>query len=146
MRKPGAHFVDVELEVPFHDVDSLKIVWHGHYYKYAEIGRTALMRAHAMDFDRLEAAGYGTVVIETKCRYSFSLRYGDRFRIRSWFEDVEHRVNIAFEIYNLTQSRRSARGQVILATIDREGRLLLETPELLVQLLKGAEFTSQAGV
>ena len=25
--------VSVELEVPFHDVDSLHIVWHGHYYK-----------------------------------------------------------------------------------------------------------------
>ena len=146
MRKPADFFVDVELEVPFHDVDSLKIVWHGHYYKYAEIGRTALMRRHAMDFDRLEKAGYGTVVIETKCRYAFPLRYGDRFRVRSWIEDVEHRVTIAFEIYDLTHERRAARGQVILATIDREGRLLLETPAELIALLRGSEFDSRSSV
>ena len=48
--------------------------------------------------------------------------------MRSWFEDIEHRVTIAFEIFNLTHDRRAARGQVILATVDREGRLLLETP------------------
>ena len=139
MRKPADFFVDVELEVPFHDVDSLKIVWHGHYYKYAEIGRTALMRAHAMDFERLEKVGYGTVAIESKCRYAFPLRYGEKFRVRSWFEDIEHRVTIAFEIFNLTQNRRSARGQVVLATIDREGRLLLETPPELLSLLQGSE-------
>ena len=39
----------VELEVPLHDVDVLGIVWHGHYYKYLEAARTALLqigRAH----------------------------------------------------------------------------------------------------
>jgi acyl-CoA thioester hydrolase len=121
VRRPGASSVDVELEVPFHDVDSLKIVWHGHYYKYAEIGRTALMRSRGMDFDTLARTGFGTVVIETRCRYSYPLRYGDKLRVRSWFDDVENRIAIGFEIFNLTQDRRSARGH---------------TPHELVQFLR----------
>ena len=28
---------DVIIEVPFHDVDTMDVVWHGHYLKYFEI-------------------------------------------------------------------------------------------------------------
>jgi len=136
VRKPAHNAVDVELEVPFHDVDALNIVWHGHYYKYAEIGRTALMRSRGLDYGSPATVGRGSVVIETRCRYAYPLRYGNKFRVRSWFLDVEHRICIAFEIYNITENRRSARGFTTMATIDAEGNLLLETPHDVVQLLR----------
>ena len=28
---------EVVIEVPFHDVDIMNVVWHGHYLKYFEI-------------------------------------------------------------------------------------------------------------
>ena len=34
----------VELEVPFHDVDVMHVAWHGHYVKYFELARCALLR------------------------------------------------------------------------------------------------------
>jgi len=34
------HAIEIRLEVPFHDVDALRIVWHGHYLKYLELART----------------------------------------------------------------------------------------------------------
>ena len=40
--------VEVELEVPFHDVDMLQLVWHGHYYKYFELARTQLLRQRGL--------------------------------------------------------------------------------------------------
>jgi acyl-CoA thioester hydrolase len=128
--------VDVELEVPFHDVDSLNIVWHGHYYKYAEIGRTALMRARGLDMHQLKTASRSTLVVDTHCRYMSPLRYGDRFRVRSWVASVDHKIVVGFEIYNLTHQRRSAHGHAVLATIDGEGRLLSETPRELADALK----------
>ena len=32
-----------QVEVPFHDVDAMDVCWHGHYLKYFEIGRAALV-------------------------------------------------------------------------------------------------------
>ena len=32
----------VEFEVPFHDVDWARIVWHGHDCKYLELARRAV--------------------------------------------------------------------------------------------------------
>ena len=34
---------DVMIEVPFHDVDTMNVVWHGHYLKYFEIARCKLL-------------------------------------------------------------------------------------------------------
>jgi acyl-CoA thioester hydrolase len=136
LRRPSPKSVDVELEVPFHDVDALKVVWHGHYSKYVEIGSMALMRSRGLDLDELERLGHRTVIIETRCRHIYPLRYGERFRIRSWFEDLEYRICIGFEVLNLTQGRRSARGHTIMASLDPEGRLLLVTPLDLVQRLR----------
>ena len=44
------HETSVEIEVPFHDVDALRIVWHGHYYKYLELARTQLLRSREQTF------------------------------------------------------------------------------------------------
>jgi acyl-CoA thioester hydrolase len=128
--------VDVDLEVHFYDVDSLHIVWHGNYYKYAEIGRTALLRSRGFDLVDLGRGGRGTVVIETRCRHTFPLRYGEKFRVRSWFEDIEHRICIGFEVVNLTQQKRSALGHTILACLDSQGQLLLATPDDIVERLR----------
>jgi acyl-CoA thioester hydrolase len=40
IEKPHLHKTRVELDVPFHDVDLQRVVWHGHYYKYFEVART----------------------------------------------------------------------------------------------------------
>ena len=121
--------VEVELEVPFHDVDPLHVVWHGHYYKYMEIARTHLLRARGLDGPDMLVLGYALYVIESRCRYAFPLRYGERFRVSAEIVDIDNRINISYEIYNLTQGRRSARGKTALVTTDMEGHMFLETPE-----------------
>ena len=120
--------VEVELEVPFHDVDGLHVVWHGHYYKYFEIARTALFRACKLDVPDMIELGYRMVVIESKCRHVFPLRYGDKFRVSAWFKEFEYRLHVAFEVWNLTADRRAAKGHTMLATLDAGGNLLLATP------------------
>lgn len=119
----------VELEVPFHDVDALRVVWHGHYYKYMEIARTKLLRERGLDGLQMLDLGYHFLVIESRCRYVFPLRYGETFRVTARFLDIDNRVNISYAIFNLSQGRRTAKGRTALATTDLEGKLLLETPE-----------------
>ena len=122
------HETSIEHEVPFHDVDVTQRVWHGHYYKYFEMARSALFRTCSLEDIDLIPRRFGLYVIETHCRYVFPLRYGDRMRICAWFRDVEHRLSIGYEVANLSQGRCAARGHTILAIVDREDRLLLETP------------------
>jgi acyl-CoA thioester hydrolase len=133
---PRLHPVSVEIEVPFHDVDALGVVWHGHYYKYLELARTRLLRSIGLDAGDLIGTRYGFVVVETRCRYVHPLRYGERARVDAWLRDVRNRIHVAYEITNLTRACRAARAKTILVTLDRGGRLLLETPDEILQRIQ----------
>jgi acyl-CoA thioester hydrolase len=128
--------VSVEMEVPFYDVDPLQIVWHGNYYKYVEVARTKLMRMKGIDGLELVKSNYLLVVIESKCRHSFPLYYGDLFRVDAWFKDIDYRINVGFEIFNKTHNRRAAHGHTILASLDSDGHLLIGTPNTLLERLR----------
>jgi acyl-CoA thioesterase FadM len=75
------------------------------------------------------------MVIEASCRYTSALRYGDRVRISAWFQDLRRRLVIGYEIQNLSDGRRAARGQTTLGVVDREDRLLLEVPAAILERL-----------
>ena len=129
------HEASLDFEVPFHDVDVLGIVWHGHYYKYMELGRTALMRARGLDIAEIRRAGYAQLLVDSHCRYTVPLRYGDRGRVHAWFAGLRPRLGVSYRIRNLTHDRCSARGHTELVALGRDGVMLPETPDDLLELI-----------
>ncbi len=131
---PGA--VAIEVEVPFHDVDLLQVVWHGHYLKYLELARTALLRARRLDAQDLVDLGLRFLVAESHLRHVYALRYADRARVSAWFLEIENRLRIAYHIENLTTGRLAAQGITVLVTTLADGVLCLETPAPLLERLR----------
>jgi len=129
--------------VPFHDVDGLRVVWHGHYFKYLEVARTRLLRSCGLDLGDVVGARYGFVVIDARCRHVAPLRYRDLVEIRAWFRDVKYRLCIEYEILNLTTRTRAARAHTVLASTDLEGGLLVRTPP---EILERVQSTPPAEV
>ena len=134
-RSSRLHEVRVEVEVPFHDVDALGIVWHGHYYKYFEIARTKLFRARALDAYDLQSLNVGFLVIESRCRHASPLQYGDQIEVAAWFRDLKYRIMVAYEITNLSRARRAARGHTALVTLGSDGRMHQRTPAAVLERL-----------
>lgn len=142
-RRPPDDAAVVRGEVPFHDVDPLLIVWHGHYFKYFEIARTELFRRHRIDGTDLLQLGYRFVIGHSECRHIAPLTYGDRFETRAWFLDVEHRVHVAYEVKDLGNQRRVARARTELVTTDAAGTLLLETPKAILDRIRTPHAASE---
>ncbi len=138
-RAPPASAVSIELEIPFHDVDLLQVVWHGHYHKYLELARTALLRARGLDAADLVALGYRFYVVESHVRHVFPMRYAERLRVTAWLCEVENRIGIAYELTNLTHGRRCAWASTVLVTTNADGVLCLETPPSLLDRLRAPE-------
>lgn len=136
MQPPG-HAASIEGEVPFHDVDPLRIVWHGHYFKYLEVARTALFVRHGIDGEDMLQLGYRFVISHTECRHVSPLTYRDRYRVKAWFlGDAEHRVDVGYEVWNLTADKRAARARTELVTTDEHGTMHLVTPPLIHQRIR----------
>jgi acyl-CoA thioester hydrolase len=68
MRKRGLIGAEVEIRVPFFDVDSIHVVWHGHYVKYLEQARCELLDLLGHNYDAMRASGYAWPVIDLHLR------------------------------------------------------------------------------
>ncbi len=125
----------VELEIPFHHVDVLGIAWHGHYPKYLDLARNALLRAHRLDVEDLRDLGFRFMISESFLHHASPLRYRDRVRVSAWLGEVENRIDIAYRVLDLTTGALAAEGWTALITTRADGTLCLETPpEILARL------------
>jgi acyl-CoA thioester hydrolase len=138
-RAKTRHVVSIEHEVPFHDVDLTHRVWHGHYYKYFELARTALFRRYGLDDGNLIPKQFSLYVIETRCRYTSPLHYGDAMRVSAWFKETKRRLAVSYEIKNLKHQSRAARGLTTLAIVGLDGQLLVETPPQIIERIQAAD-------
>lgn len=50
---------EICLTIPFHDVDMMQIVWHGHYVRYLEIARCALLDELDYNYNQMRESGFG---------------------------------------------------------------------------------------
>lgn len=59
----------VTLRIPFHDVDSAKVVWHGCYFKYFEVARCALLDRIGYNYDVMAESGIVWPVVKTNAKF-----------------------------------------------------------------------------
>ena len=128
--------VSIRHEVPFHDVDSVNVAWHGHYYKYFELARTALYRSINLDMDDMRRLRYAFPVIESHCRYVRALSYGQIFEVSASFKDWDAYVRINYELTCPETKRRIAYGYTKQAVCNHEGELLLAVPEIVTDAIE----------
>jgi len=90
---------ETELVVPFHDVDSMRIVWHGHYVRYFEYARSALFDDAGIDLHAYYAnTGHLFPVVRTTLKHVRPLRYKDRFFCKAKLVEVRRKIVVEFEI------------------------------------------------
>jgi len=134
---PPSDVISVDLRVPFHDVDTLRVVWHGHYVKYLELARIEYLRKKQLSIPELEAMGVMLMVTQTRVKHVSPLRDDDQFRVSARL--VEHRVRLdfEFEVLNLTSKKRAATGRSVLVALRLpSAELCLRIPDEIIRRLE----------
>jgi acyl-CoA thioester hydrolase len=106
------------VEVPFHDVDAMNVCWHGHYLKYFEIGRAALLRAFDYDYGEMQASGYLWPIVEVQLKYARPAVYGQQLEVRTQLLEYENRLKIGYEIVGCETGVRLTKGYTIQVAVD----------------------------
>ncbi|MCD6180709.1 MAG: acyl-CoA thioesterase [Bacteroidales bacterium] len=78
-----------EISIRFSEVDSLRIVWHGHYVKYLEEAREAFGKTFNIGYNDVEKAGLATPIIKVDIDYKRQLRYGDTAIVEATYVDSD---------------------------------------------------------
>lgn len=66
-----------QIRVRFNEVDSLGIVWHGHYIKYFEDGREAFGREFGLTYLDVKNHDFATPIVKMSSEHQLPLRYGE---------------------------------------------------------------------
>ena len=126
----------VEIEVPFHDIDVMGVVWHGHYVKYLEIARCALLDEIDYNYPQMKASGFGWPVIEVRIRYPQPLYFQQKVRVKARIDEWENRLKISYLIEDLNTGQRLTKAYTVQVALDLEsGEMLFASPDILLQKL-----------
>jgi len=139
MRAQGALSADVELEVRFHDVDMVGVVWHGHYLRYLENARWALMDRLDYGLERMLESGSAWPIVDLQAKYLSPARFGDRLRVRASLVEWETRLAINYLVSGHENGTRIARARTVQVAVDaRSGELQFNTPADFVARVQAA--------
>lgn len=118
------------VEIHFYDVDSLSIVWHGHYLKYLENGREAFGAKYGMAYMDIYNNGYIAPLVDLQIRYLNMVALNDTLEIETVYVPTEA-AKLIFEYAIYKQSDRTpvARATTTQVFMNREGAMEFSTPE-----------------
>jgi acyl-CoA thioester hydrolase len=118
MRSAGQLPVEIEAQVPFHDIDLAGVAWHGHYLKYFENARWALMDRLGYGLDKMLARAEGWPIVALQVKYLRPSRFGDRLRVGASLVEWENRLVINYLALNAVTGERVARAQTTQVVVE----------------------------
>ncbi|WP_019411510.1 acyl-CoA thioesterase [Pseudomonas psychrophila] len=122
MRSKGVLHVDTEILVPFFDIDTMHVVWHGHYVKYLEVARCALLDHIDHNYTQMLDAGYAWPVIDLQLRYVRGATFGQRINVRASLVEWENRLKINYLITDVATGERLTRACTVQVAVDVASR------------------------
>ncbi|MCP1374656.1 acyl-CoA thioesterase [Dyella lutea] len=137
MRARGVLHVDSEVLVPFFDVDSMDVVWHGHYVKYLEVARCALLDRLGHNYMDMKAEGYVWPVIDLQLRYVRAARFGQRLRVRADLVEWQNRLKVNYLISDASSGERMTRASTVQVAVRlADGEMQLASPQSFVDAVE----------
>jgi acyl-CoA thioester hydrolase len=145
MRKQGPIHAMVEARVAFHDVDVAGVVWHGHYLKYLENARWALMERLDFGLDAMMASGYVWPIVDVHVKYVHAARFGDRLAIQASLVEWQNRLAVNYLVTNTATEERVARARTVQVAVEAStGVLQFATPAVLLERVAAATHAAAA--
>ena len=148
MRSKGVLHVDTEVLVPFFDIDTMHVVWHGHYVKYLEVARCALLDHIGHNYTQMLDAGYAWPVIDMQLRYVRGATFGQRINVRASLVEWENRLKVNYLITDLATGERLTRAVTVQVAVEIASKeMQLVSPrcftEAVARVLAGVCFSDQ---
>jgi acyl-CoA thioester hydrolase len=109
---------EVELQPAFYDLDPMDIVWHGHYVKYLELARCALLERFDYGYPQMRASGFAWPVVDMRLKYMRSATFGQRIKVRAEITEWESRLRIDYLMRDAASGERLNKAHTVQVAVD----------------------------
>ena len=103
---------ELKLKVPFHDLDPMRVVWHGNYLKYFDQARFGLFADAGVDlYQYMLKHNYVFPITRTTTKHIAPLQPDDAFICKATVVEAHYKITTEFEIRRLPEMEICTRGQ-----------------------------------
>jgi acyl-CoA thioester hydrolase len=89
-----------QIRVRYADTDQMKVVYHGKYLEYFEVGRAALIRSLGLPYSELEKRGILLPVIEAFAKFRKPALYDDLLSIEAIVRELpQATLKIDYQVF-----------------------------------------------
>lgn len=127
---------EIRVSPAFHDLDPMAVVWHGHYAKYLELARCALLARFNYDYPQMRESGYAWPIVDLRLKYVRPAAFGQELIVSARIVEWEIRLKIEYEIRDARLGHRLTKASTVQVAVDmRNGEMQYVCPAVLWQRL-----------
>ena len=118
-------------EIRFSEVDSMGVVWHGHYSVYFEDAREEFGKKYDLDYLMMYGKGFFEPIVDLSIKYKKPLIYGMKPEITITYRPTESaKIIFDYEIRNRETGEIHVTGRTIQVFMNKENyQLVLTNPD-----------------
>jgi len=124
--------VRVELEIPFQDVDSYRVVWHGNYPRYFEIARCKLLEQLTIPYSVLESIGFFYPVIELDVKYLKPLHFCQKIIVEAKLVEFRNKLVVRYTIRDAVSEEIITKAKTAQVAVSPDGAIQYEAPPAVI--------------
>ena len=124
-----------QIRVRYSETDQMRVVYHGNYAQYFEIGRVEWLRNKGISYKWMEENGIMLPVVSLTMNYKKSARYDELLTIKTILKNrTTVKIEFDYELYNESEELLTT-GNSILVFVDMKTGKPVSPPQYLTDIL-----------
>lgn len=129
----------MQIRVRYSETDQMRVVYHGNYAQYFEIGRVEWLRNKGISYKWMEENGVMLPVVSLTMNYKKPARYDELLTLKTFMKKLSSvKIEFDYELYNEKEELLTT-GNSILVFVDMKTGKPMAPPAYIFELLNRIE-------
>ena len=133
------NYHQIEIRVRYSETDQMRVVYHGNYAQYFEVGRVEWLRNKGVSYKWMEENGIMLPVVSLTMNYKKPPRYDELLTLKtSLKKQASVKIEFDYELYNEKEELLTT-GNSVLVFVDMKTGRPIAPPLYILELLNRME-------
>ena len=124
-----------QIRVRYSETDQMRVVYHGNYAQYFEIGRVEWLRNKGISYKWMEENGIMLPVVSLTMNYKRPARYDELLTLRTILKSRTFvKIEFDYELYNESDELLTT-GNSVLVFVDMKTGKPISPPKFIIDIL-----------
>ena len=129
------NYHQTQIRVRYSETDQMRVVYHGNYAQYFEIGRVEWLRNKGISYKWMEENGIMLPVVSLTMNYKKSARYDELLTLKTFLKKMSTvKIEFDYELYNESGELLTT-GNSILVFVDMKTGKPMSPPKYISAIL-----------